>query len=322
MILILSTPRDYDTQLVIDWLSFNDTPFYRLNDEDIMTGHVSFNMNPKNIQQAYIKDKNNKILFKDIKVVWFRKFGFFKSYEGTLGKNNDITRYIYSEFSIIRNHIVKLLKDKDWLFKRSNMLTKIEILSMASQYGLNIPDSIITSEKKELNRFFEKHHSSIITKSINEGKHIEHLSKTYAFYTHKITSLKNVQGKFSPSLFQEYIEKEYELRIFFLDNKFYPMVIYSQNNEKTKIDFRNYDFENPNRVGCYKLPVHIEKKLLTLMNTIGLNTGSIDMIKSTNGKYYFLEINPSGQFGMTGLPCNYNLHQKVAQYLTNKLNEK
>ena len=53
------------------------------------------------------------------------------------------------------------------------------------------------------------------------------------------------------------------------------------------------------------------------MKHIGLNTGSIDMIKSVDGNYYFLEVNPSGQFGMTSFPCNYNLHEKVADYLIN-----
>ena len=125
----------------------------------------------------------------------------------------------------------------------------------------------------------------------------------------------NIPTKFSPSLFQGYIEKEYELRIFFLDDSFYSMVIFSQSNEKTKIDFRNYDIEKPNRVCPYSLPKKIERKITKLMNTIGLNTGSIDMIKSTDGNYYFLEVNPSGQFGMTGIPCNYDLYEKVASYL-------
>lgn len=101
----------------------------------------------------------------------------------------------------------------------------------------------------------------------------------------------------------------------FFEKKFYSMVIFSQNNEKTKVDFRNYDREKPNKVGPYKLPKNIESKLIKLMETIGLNTGSIDLVKGLDGDYYFLEVNPSGQFGMTSFPCNYNLHKKVANYL-------
>lgn len=93
------------------------------------------------------------------------------------------------------------------------------------------------------------------------------------------------------------------------------MAIFSQENEKTKIDFRNYDFKNPNRVSRYQLPLSIEKKLSKLMKKIGLNTGSIDLIKAIDNYYYFLEVNPSGQFGMTSFPCNYYLHKKTANFL-------
>ena len=319
MILILSTPRDTDTQLVIDYLKFKKVNFFRLNDEDIMTGDVSFYLNPKNIQKScFFRSKEKRIYASDVSVVWMRKFGFFKSYEDTLGKNDDLTRYIYSEFSVIRTVILKLFENKKWLFKRSSMLSKLEVLNLANDVGLNTPDSIITSEKEILHDFFVKNNKLLISKSIGNGKHIDYNGKNYPFFTQLVDSIDVVTNKFSPSLFQKYIEKKYELRSFFLDGSFYTMAIFSQNNKKTKIDFRNYDFENPNRVNRYQLPKSIEAKLLLLMDKLKLNTGSIDIIKALDGKYYFLEVNPSGQFGMTSLPCNYNLHQKVAEFLIKK----
>jgi len=320
MILILSTPADHDTQTVIDWLYDRNASFFRLNDEDIMTGDTSFNLNPKNIQNAYIQKGNQKIFFKDIKVVWFRKFGFFQSYKDTFGKNSDITKYIYSEFAVLRTNILSLLRDKILLNNRLKMLTKLEIIQLANDCGLNTPNSIITSQKEILIPFFLQNNSSLITKSLGDGEHIVFENVKYPCFTQHITDLNDITEKFGPSLFQSHIVKKYELRIFFLDGEFYTMVIFSQNNEKTKIDFRNYDFDFPNRKGPYKLPNSIESKLSILMNKIGLNTGSIDMIKGLDDNYYFLEINPSGQFGMTGLPCNYNLHEKIANFLIKKLN--
>jgi ATP-GRASP peptide maturase of grasp-with-spasm system len=315
MILILSTPTDYDTQAVIDWLQYGKADFFRLNDEDIMTGDSIFNLDPTTIENSYIQTKNRILFFKDIKIVWYRKFGFFTSYKDEFGATNDITRYISSEFSVIRTIIVKLLENKRWLFKRKNMPTKLEVLSLASKFNLKTPNTIVTSSKDALLTFFNNNSNSIISKSLGEGKHVVYKDKIYPFYTQKIDSLKKVTDTFSPSLFQNYVDKEYELRIFFIEKKFYSMVIFSQNNEKTKVDFRNYDRENPNKVGPYKLPKNIESKLIKLMETIGLNTGSIDLVKGLDGDYYFLEVNPSGQFGMTSFPCNYNLHKKVANYL-------
>jgi glutathione synthase/RimK-type ligase-like ATP-grasp enzyme len=181
-------------------------------------------------------------------------------------------------------------------------------------WGLNIPETIVTAKKESLTTFFDKY-KPLMSKALGDGSRIEHEGSTFYFYTIKISSIDNVTEKFTPTLFQRYIPKEYELRIFYIDGLFYSMVIFSQNNEKTKNDFRNYDRVNPNRYEPYNLPKEIETKLDLLMRNIGLNTGSIDMIKTPNGEYYFLEVNPSGQFGMTALSCNYPLYKTVADFL-------
>jgi D-alanine-D-alanine ligase-like ATP-grasp enzyme len=54
------------------------------------------------------------------------------------------------------------------------------------------------------------------------------------------------------------------------------------------------------------------------MKDLSLKTGSVDFILDQNDKYYFLEVNPIGQFGMVSYPCNYNLEKKVAYFLINE----
>ena len=120
-----------------------------------------------------------------------------------------------------------------------------------------------------------------------------------------------------PSLFQELVEKEYELRVFYINRTFYSMAIFSQLDKQTSIDFRNYNRQKPNRTVPYQLPLHIEKKLLQLIDHFEFTTGSIDIIKSISGEYIFLENNPVGQFGMTSSPCNYRLEKIVAKHLMN-----
>jgi glutathione synthase/RimK-type ligase-like ATP-grasp enzyme len=125
--------------------------------------------------------------------------------------------------------------------------------------------------------------------------------------------------KFIPSLIQQEIEKEFEIRSFYLDGKFYSAAIFSQLDNQTKIDFRNYNFHKPNRLIPYDIPVEIQKKLHRLMQKLQLNTGSLDILKSKDHKYYFLEVNPNGQFGMISKPCNFNLEHKIALYLKNQI---
>ena len=127
--------------------------------------------------------------------------------------------------------------------------------------------------------------------------------------------------KFFPSLFQEEIIKEYELRSFYLDGRFYSMAIFSQNNKKTKVDFRNYDLKHPNRTVPYKLCEIVQERLKKTFTELKLKTGSADLIKGKDGEYYFLEINPVGQFTQVSMPCNYQLEKKIAEFIIERVNE-
>jgi glutathione synthase/RimK-type ligase-like ATP-grasp enzyme len=127
-----------------------------------------------------------------------------------------------------------------------------------------------------------------------------------------------MSDNFFPSLLQHSIPKLYELRIFYLGGDFYSMAIFSQEDEQTKTDFRNYNYQKPNRTVPYKLPQEIEDKLDKFMKEMDLDTGSIDMIVTPRYEYVFLEVNPVGQYEMTSIPCNYYLNEKIAKYLTDE----
>ena len=57
------------------------------------------------------------------------------------------------------------------------------------------------------------------------------------------------------------------------------------------------------------------------MENLYLNFGSLDFIVDKNYNFYFLEINPVGQFGMTSTPNNYQIEKEVALILNKKNNE-
>jgi glutathione synthase/RimK-type ligase-like ATP-grasp enzyme len=54
---------------------------------------------------------------------------------------------------------------------------------------------------------------------------------------------------------------------------------------------------------AYELPTVVADKCVALMQALQLRFGAIDLIKSTDGQYYFLEINPNGQWAWVELDC-------------------
>ncbi len=170
----------------------------------------------------------------------------------------------------------------------------------------------------QIRAFFQENNQDIISKSLFEVVQPEGVLEEGFLIrglTERIQHLDDFPNAFFPTLFQKNIHKKYELRIFYLKGKCYSAAMFTQGNEKTVVDFRNYDDEKPTRIVPFQLPGELEEKLILLMDELELNNGSIDMIKGLDGEYYFLEINPVGQYGFISGPCNYNLNKVIAEEL-------
>ena len=209
----------------------------------------------------------------------------------------------------------ELHKDKKWLNRHHNSrISKIFQLLEAKTVGLDFPESRIISSKNEITKF---HSQKIIIKPIQDVSHIHINGEPYTQYTTVCTKemIDQLNDTFFPCLCQKFIDKNLEIRAFFLEGKIYSMGICSTFDEQTQIDFRRYNRKHPNRVIPYQLPDHIEEKITLLMRNLSLNCGSLDLILGNDGRYYFLEVNPVGQFGMVSKPCNYDLENAIAKFL-------
>ncbi len=198
-------------------------------------------------------------------------------------------------------------------------ISKIQVLIKASQIGLKIPDTLVTSSLTILKDFVKKH-TVIISKSLTNAVFIKDIKqdKTFTMYTKKYTmdDIPNIESNIIfPSLIQKYINKLFEIRVYILGNSIYPMAIFSQQNQKTNTDFRDHDFTNPNKIVPYILPKRICNNLIKLLRFFEMNNASIDLIYSTDKKIYFLEINPFGQFGHYAQCCNYNIEKSIINYI-------
>jgi ATP-GRASP peptide maturase of grasp-with-spasm system len=228
------------------------------------------------------------------------------------------TGYESSRMSIqlqrLTNFLILHLRNKNWLpYPLCLPLNKLYVLEIAQHLGFTIPKTMVINRKSSI-----KDSDSYITKSLYDPTlSIMPNGNRFLNYTNRITPENNdcIPSSFFPSLIQEHIEKEYEIRTFFINGKLFSMGIFSQNDDRTKIDFRRYNISKPSRFTPITTPVEISDKIPMLMDKLNLNTGSLDFIKGKDSKYYFLEINPTGQFGMIDGACNYGLHKLVAEEL-------
>lgn len=324
-VLIVGDDFDYSTNSVIDWLSTFKVKSVRLSETNVIIG-VNLSMTESG-SSIVLKTHQGSINFDDIISFWFRR-GRIKSnfidveceiktdniYKGTrdhlfFEENKTLIEYVVFELS-------KLTKIGNYYQPNANKLISLQV---ASSLNIKTPNTFISNEKDVLKNLFN-HNKSMITKGIQDVLSFAVDEKSYAYCTNIVhkEDIQEMSNHFFPSLLQPNIPKLYELRIFYLLGEFYSMAIFSQNDDKTKVDFRNYNCEKPNRTVPYLLPKDIEQKLDLFMRNMNLDTGSIDMIVTPEFEYVFLEVNPVGQYGMTSYPCNYYLDEIIAKHLANE----
>jgi ATP-GRASP peptide maturase of grasp-with-spasm system len=232
----------------------------------------------------------------------------------------DLRRHLTQESRRLSDALFALFAERPWLsHPRKAGLNKLDVLRRAARAGLTTPSTLVTTEREALRRFREEH-GEVITKPIGEVDafvegEVSHFLFTTALGLPEIDALPE---RFAPSLFQEMVDKVYELRVFYLAGELHAMAIFSQNDEQTRVDFRQYNRRRPNRNVPYRLAPELAARLRGLMDDLGLETGSIDLLVARDGREVFLEVNPVGQFGMVSRPCNYQLERKVAELLLRK----
>lgn len=302
------------TDDVIDWLTYYGADFKRVNGSDYF-------------KEVYIdlSGTGQPDTRENVRSCWFRRWNdddFFVNLlsDGELSIDNYqiMSDHLRKEFNLLTNELWRKLRDCQWITKPIEVgLRKLEVLDKAQQLGLKVPPTLVTAHKSALLTFRSKH-PRIITKTIGDIPHFRSEGRGYSMRTTEVDEsfVETLNEEFFPSLFQALIEKDFELRIFFLLDKFYAMAIFSQRDKQTELDFRNYNTSKPNRTVPFIMPGWLEMKLRQLTNELKLTTGSIDIIRQKNtGEYFLLEINPVGQLGMTSYPCNYYLERAIAKQL-------
>jgi glutathione synthase/RimK-type ligase-like ATP-grasp enzyme len=119
---------------------------------------------------------------------------------------------------------------------------------------------------------------------------------------------------YCPMIFQPYIDKEYELRIVYIAGEFFTGKINNSENVDWRLAQENYAWS------AYELPENVKTGLASMMEEMGLYIGAIDMIRGKDGAYYFLEVNPQGEWGMLQKDLGFPIAERIADNLINRIN--
>ncbi|MCP9768993.1 hypothetical protein EGI22_13820 [Lacihabitans sp. LS3-19] len=308
MILILTEQKEDSVNKVIDWLIYYNFEFIRFNESDFISKfEMEINLN------STIKFNLKELKFSEISSVWLRK-GAFNYQISNSNANQSITSYLFNEWNSFSNYLMEEFKFHGSLvLGTSNDLkyNKLINLKVALNAGLLIPQTLITDYLNHgTTKFFKE--NSIVSKAIQDVFTGKLFNKNVGTYAESIKIPDTKTGDiFFPTCLQSIIRKKMDVRVFFLNFSLFAFAIFSSSEN---LDYRKDD-KNSQRIVPFKLPKNLIIKIIKFIRNLDLNCGSIDFIYSTDGKFFFLEVNPDGQFGRLSYECNYYLEKEIADYL-------
>lgn len=195
---------------------------------------------------------------------------------------------------------------------------KVLQLVVAGRLGLAVPPTLVTSDPEEFLDFHGAHDGQVVTKAFGQLS-AQHLDEDFGRFTELVgpRDLGFVAGiRRCPIIVQQRVPKSVELRVTVVGDRLFAVEIHSQQSNRARIDWRRHDLRmTPHRI--HQLPDPIAERCLSLVHELGLCYGAIDLILTPDGRYLFLEVNPSGQYlwleQATGLPISAALCELMVQ---------
>lgn len=185
-------------------------------------------------------------------------------------------------------------------------------LHLAQKYGLSVPSSLISSDPEEISNWIKKHKNCVI-KSISHGL-IDDTNTPKMAFTKRLPQNFNIKKDTIPEVpifLQDEINKVYDIRLIIVGNSTFSAMLPSR---KEIVDWRAYD--NSARWERFNLPEKINKACLKLCKKLNLEFAAIDLVMDYKNQFYFLELNPNGQWVWLEEECDLAISNAIVNHLT------
>ncbi|MBI2552685.1 ATP-dependent carboxylate-amine ligase [Candidatus Uhrbacteria bacterium] len=312
-VLIVTNRYDEHASRVIKVFNERDIPVFRLNTEDL----------PREIMVEWRGEQwelryHGRTLTPDcIRSCWYRRPSDAVVHDEIVDAG--VQTFVRDECHYVLQGLYRCLSDIVWVSHPDALHAaqyKLHQLMLARELGFQTPETLVTNNPETFRGFWSAHQGRVIVKIAGRGPATIPLDT--AIFTSVVgeDALSHADTiRFAPHLFQQYVDKQYEARVTIIGDKVFAVRIDSQESEKTRIDWRHYDFEHTLH-SAITLPSEVEARCREMVRRYGLNFGAIDLIFTPDGEWVFLEINPNGQWlwleELTKLPMTDALVELLA----------
>lgn len=320
-VLVLTSKDDPHADIIIDKFNKWDLgkQIIRLNTSEFAENCImEFDGKQAKIN---IIDSERTFNTNEILSVWYRRPDNVK-----IQTNDDefVIKFIERESNTFLNGLYHITHDSAiWInplpaLEKSRQ--KLYQIYLAQKLKIPTPKTLITNNPEKVLDFFDTTKSKIINKGLSKPW-FYYQEELYPYFTRIVEReeiLANSDSiKRCTTLFQQFIDKSFDLRVIIFGNKVFAFEIHSQTNEFSKIDVRGASPELLEHK-VHKLPKKLEDKLLLFCKIQNLIFSAIDLVYDKNGNYYFLENNSNGQWLWLEFLTGFDLSSEFRKLLLNE----
>ena len=211
------------------------------------------------------------------------------------------------------------LHDARWvndLQRQRDAENKQRQLRLAARAGLRVPRTLVTNDPAAVLQFFAETEGQTVAKLLRPLNVSMDAVKSFV-YTNRVREedLADAEAlRHSPMVFQELIPKACELRVAFVAGKTFAGALDASETSRGQTDWRRVAPEEC-RWQKAQLPAEVASGLQALMLELGLVFGAVDLIYTPSGEHVFLEVNPSGEWGMLERDLGLPISEAIAEAL-------
>lgn len=224
MLLIVTNKQDTHSDEVIRRLAKRGMPIFRLNTEDIVQKYqISLRIDVGGRWNGTINDELGRQVDLDkLRVAWIRRPDF--SFEGA---TDGVQKFIVSEIRALIASLYALpnIAFVNEVFDSDRAKTKFQQLILASKLGVRTPRTLITNNPLEAKKFAEQASGDLLIKVVYTGN-VERDGVKQGIPSRKVSPAELIHlselVKNAPTQMQEYVEKQYELRVTIVGRKALP----------------------------------------------------------------------------------------------------
>ena len=194
--------------------------------------------------------------------------------------------------------------------------SKILQLRVAADVGLVYPETLISNDPAEIRAFCDQQGGRLVAKPLRLG-FFDYGDVQTAVYTTSVGAADLAADDslvVAPVIYQRHLEKRCDVRVTIVGDSLYAAAIHSQDVDSAKVDWRRSEVDLAHDV--HVLPDEIAAACLRLLKALNLHFGAIDLVLTPEGRYYFLEINPNGQWLWLEDRLGFPISERIVEWLS------